>query len=47
MRILIGVAVPVDRNVTQKEAENKLKYKSECGTRVYDHTGNNWRQRNC
>jgi hypothetical protein len=25
--ILIGVAVPLDRNVIQKEAENKLKYK--------------------
>jgi hypothetical protein len=32
------VAIPADRNVVQKEAENKLKYKSlgieinECGT---------------
>jgi hypothetical protein len=30
MRILIDVAVPVDRNVTQNEAEKKLKYKSLC-----------------
>jgi hypothetical protein len=28
--ILIDVAIPADRNVTQKEAENKLKYKSLC-----------------
>jgi hypothetical protein len=28
--ILIDVAVPADRNVTQKEAENKLKYMSLC-----------------
>jgi hypothetical protein len=28
--ILIDVAIPVDRNVTQKEAEKKLKYKSLC-----------------
>jgi hypothetical protein len=26
--ILVGVAIPVDRNVTHKEAEKKLKYKS-------------------
>jgi hypothetical protein len=26
--ILIDVAIPADRNVTQKEAEKKLKYKS-------------------
>ena len=35
---LIDVAIPADRNVVQKEAEKKLKYKSlcvqinECGT---------------
>jgi hypothetical protein len=28
--ILIDVAIPADRNVTQKEAEKKLKYKSLC-----------------
>jgi hypothetical protein len=30
MRTLQDVAVPVDRNVTQKEAEKKLKYKILC-----------------
>jgi hypothetical protein len=29
---LIDVAIPADRNVVQKEAEKKLKYKSLCGT---------------
>jgi hypothetical protein len=29
-RTLIDVAIPADRNVVQKEAENKLKYKSLC-----------------
>jgi hypothetical protein len=28
--ILIDVAIPADRNVMQKEAENKLKYKNLC-----------------
>jgi len=28
--ILIDVAIPVDRNVMQKEADKKLKYKSLC-----------------
>jgi hypothetical protein len=28
--ILVDVAIPADRNVTQKEAEKKLKYKSLC-----------------
>ena len=27
---LIDVAIPADRNIVQKEAENKLKYKSLC-----------------
>ena len=27
---LIDVAIPADRNVVQKEAENELKYKSLC-----------------
>jgi lipopolysaccharide biosynthesis regulator YciM len=32
-RILIDVAIPVDRNIVQKEAEKKLKYRcKECGT---------------
>jgi hypothetical protein len=30
MYILIDVAIPADRNVTQNEAEKKLKYKSLC-----------------
>ena len=30
MCILIAVAIPADRNVVQKEAEKKLKYKSLC-----------------
>jgi hypothetical protein len=29
-RILIDVAIPADRNITQKEAEKKLKYRSLC-----------------
>jgi hypothetical protein len=29
-RTLIDVAIPADRNVVQKEAEKKLKYKSLC-----------------
>ena len=28
--ILIAVAIPADRNVVQKEAEKRLKYKSLC-----------------
>jgi hypothetical protein len=28
--VLIDVAIPADRNVKQKEAEKKLKYKSPC-----------------
>jgi hypothetical protein len=28
--ILVDVVIPLDRNVTQKEAENKLKYKGLC-----------------
>jgi hypothetical protein len=27
---MIDVAIPVDRNVTQKKAEKKVKYKSLC-----------------
>jgi predicted O-methyltransferase YrrM len=40
------VAIPADRNVVQKEAEKKLKYKSLYTTNVepemYDYTRNNW-----
>jgi hypothetical protein len=43
------VAIPADRNVAQKEAEKKLKYKSLCieiqrmwNQEMYDYTGNNW-----
>ena len=46
---LIDVAIPADRNVVQKEAERKLKYKGfgmEKTTNVepemYDYTSNNW-----
>jgi len=42
------VAIPADRNVVQKEAEKKLKYKSLCRDttnvepEMYDYTNNNW-----
>jgi len=43
---LIDVAIPADRNVVQKEAEKKVKYKSLCIENVepemYDCTSNNW-----
>ena len=45
---LIDVAIPADRNVVQKEAEKKLKYKSLCieittnvEPEMYDCTSNN------
>ena len=45
----IDVAMPADRNVVQKEAEKKLKYKSflyrdatNVEPEMYDCTGNNW-----
>ena len=49
-RTPIDVAIPADRNVVQKEAEKKLKYKSLCIERdtanvepeMYDRTSNNW-----
>ena len=44
-RTLIDVAIPADRNVVQKEAENKLKYKrdkSNVESEMYDYTSNNW-----
>ena len=46
--VLIDVAMPTDRNVVQKEAEKKLKYKSLCSEihEVYDYIGNNWSRRN-
>ena len=47
------VAEPADRNVTQNEAEKKMKIQElTCGDttnvehEVYDHTGNSWRHRN-
>ena len=42
---LIDVAIPADRNVVQKEAENKLKHKrdkSNVEPEMYDYTSNNW-----
>jgi hypothetical protein len=42
------VAIPADRNVVQKEAEKKLKYKSLCidttnvEPEMYDYTNSNW-----
>ena len=45
---LIDVAIPAGRNVVQKGAEKKLKYKSLGRDRtnvepeMYDHTSNNW-----
>ena len=46
--ILIDVTISADGNVLQKEAENKLKYKSLCieiqrmEPEMYDCTSNNW-----
>ena len=47
---MIDVTIPADRNVVQKEAEKKLKYKSlyyrdttNVEPEMYDCTGNNWR----
>jgi len=47
--ILVDVAIHVDRNVMQKEAENKLKYKSSMYRKTMDmeyamsdYTSNNW-----
>ena len=46
---MIDAAIPADRNVVQKEAEKKLKYKSfrhrdrtNVEPEMYDHTSNNW-----
>jgi hypothetical protein len=42
------VAIPADRNIVQKEAEKKLKYKSlgveqtNVEPEMYDYTSNNW-----
>ena len=43
------MAIPADRNVVQKEAEKRLKYKSLCieiqrnvEPEMYDYTNNNW-----
>ena len=42
------MAIPADRNVAQKEADKKLKYKSLCIEirEMYNYTGNNWSHRN-
>ena len=42
------LAIPADRNVTQKAAENKLQYNISCTEiqQMYDHTGNDWSHRN-
>jgi hypothetical protein len=47
--ILIDVAIPADRNVTQMEAEKKFKYKeflyreiTNVEHDVFEHTGKNW-----
>jgi len=46
---MIDVAIPRDRNVVEKEAEKKLKYKSlgiegttNVGLEMYDYTSNKW-----
>jgi len=46
---MIDVAIPADRNVVQKEAEKKLKYKrfmyrdtANVEPEMYDYTNNNW-----
>jgi len=46
---MIDVAIPADRNVVQKEAEKKLKYKrfmyrdtTNVEPEMYDYTNNNW-----
>jgi hypothetical protein len=45
--VLTDVAIPADRNVTQKAAE-KLQYSILCTEiqQMYDHTGNDWSHRN-
>jgi hypothetical protein len=47
--ILIDVAISADRDVIQREAEKKLKYKSLCIANVEhemcDYTGNSWSHR--
>jgi hypothetical protein len=52
--IIMDVAIPLDRNVLQKEAEEKFKYKNLsteiqrlCNVKTLCHTGNNWGHRNC
>jgi len=38
------VAIPADRNIVQKEAEKRLKYKTSTNVepKTYDYTSNNW-----
>jgi hypothetical protein len=50
----IGVAIPSDRNVIQKESDKKLKYKkfkyrnsANVEHEMCCHTGNHWSHRNC
>jgi hypothetical protein len=52
--LLIDVAILSDRNVIQKESENKLKYKNlkyrnsaNVGHEMLCHPGNHWGHRNC
>jgi hypothetical protein len=49
--LLIDVAIPSDKNVIQKEAEKKLKYKNLSSENVEHemlcHTSNHWGHRNC
>ena len=46
--IQTDVAIPADRNVTQKAAENKLQYNGLCTQiqQMYDQTGNDRSHRN-
>jgi hypothetical protein len=52
MCILISMAIPLDRNIMQKEEEKKLKYKSytqrhkNVEHEKYDYTSNNWSYQN-
>jgi len=54
MCLLIDTAIPSDRNVTQKEAEWKLRYKTlgyrnsgDVEHETLRHTGNQWGHWNC
>jgi hypothetical protein len=47
--LLIDVAIPSDKNVIQKEAEKKLKYRNSENVEheMLCHTSNHWGHRNC